>query len=189
VGRGDQQVKVRGHRVELGEIENALLSHPDVVQAAARTFPDAAGQPVIALYAVPRPGSTPPGRVMRDFLRERLPDPMLPGSITVLAALPLTGNGKLDRAALPPPDLFGPALSRSFVAPRTDAERALAAVISEVLGIRNVGVDDNLFELGCDSMRTVQVVAVASSNGLRVQLQDLYRHPTVARLAAVVSAR
>jgi len=189
VGRGDQQVKVRGHRVELGEIENALLAHPDVVQAAARTFPDAAGQAVIALYAVPRPGSTPPDWELREFLRQRLPDPMQPGSITIMAALPLTGNGKVDRAALPPPDLFGPALSRSFAAPRTDVERALAAVIAEVLGIRDVGVDDNLFELGCDSMRTVQIVAVASSSGLRLKLQDLYRHPTVGRLAEVVSGR
>ncbi|MFC1431718.1 non-ribosomal peptide synthase/polyketide synthase [Streptacidiphilus sp. N1-3] len=180
LGRADDQVKVRGHRIEPGEIEAALLELPGVAAAAVVAVPDAQGHSRLAAYVVS--GAAP--SELRAALREVLPDHMVPSSFTALDTLPLTVSGKLDRRALPAPDLEGEGRTREFVAPRTPDEETLAGIWAEVLGVARVGVTDNFFELGGDSILSIQAVSRARAAGLRLSSRDVFRHQTVADLAA-----
>ncbi|GAA0613066.1 non-ribosomal peptide synthase/polyketide synthase [Streptomyces crystallinus] len=190
LGRADDQVKVRGHRIEPGEVEAALLDLPGIAAAAVVAVPDAHGHLRLAAYTVPAPGaSEPDAGSLRAALRRVLPDHMVPSSFTVLDALPLTVSGKLDRRALPAPDLEGGDATREFVAPRTSQEETLAGIWAEVLGIRRVGVTDNFFELGGDSILSIQAVSRARAAGLHLSSQDVFRHQTVADLAAAAVSR
>ncbi|MFE9450989.1 non-ribosomal peptide synthase/polyketide synthase [Streptomyces sp. NPDC006739] len=189
LGRADDQVKVRGHRVEPGEIEAALLDLPEVSAAAVVAVPDPNGHLRLAAYVVPAPGAAGPApRELRAALRNVLPDHMVPSSFTALAALPLTTSGKLDRRALPAPDQEGER-QREFVAPRNPDEETLAGIWAEVLGLARVGVTDNFFELGGDSILSIQAVSRARAAGLRLDSQDVFRHQTVADLAAAAGGR
>ncbi|MEU5579215.1 non-ribosomal peptide synthase/polyketide synthase [Streptomyces huasconensis] len=188
LGRADDQVKVRGHRIEPGEIEAALLALPAVAAAAVVALPDAHGHTRLAAYVVPAPGATRPAPAdLRAALREVLPDALVPSSFTSLDALPLTTSGKLDRRALPAPE--NTAEEREFVAPRTPGEETLAGIWAEVLGVAQVGVTDNFFELGGDSILSIQAVSRARAAGLHIGSQDVFRHQTVADLAAAASRR
>ncbi|MGW5658706.1 non-ribosomal peptide synthase/polyketide synthase [Streptomyces sp. NPDC003758] len=190
LGRADDQVKVRGHRIEPGEIEAALLDLPDIGAAAVVAVPDAHGHTRLAAYVVPAPGAPRPVPAdLRSALRRVLPDHMVPSSFTALDALPLTTSGKLDRRALPVPDLEVVERRREFVAPRTPDEETLAGIWTEVLGVSRVGVTDNFFELGGDSILSIQAVSRARAAGLRIGSQDVFRHQTVADLAAAASHR
>ncbi|MEU6669012.1 non-ribosomal peptide synthase/polyketide synthase [Streptomyces sp. NPDC046727] len=190
LGRADDQVKVRGHRIEPGEIEAALLSLPRIAAAAVVAVPDAHGHARLAAYVVPAPGAPRPAPAdLRAALRRVLPDALVPSSFTPLDALPLTTSGKLDRRALPAPDLEGGGREREFVAPRTPGEETLAGIWAEVLGVARVGVTDNFFELGGDSILSIQAVSRARAAGLRIASQDVFRHQTVADLAAAASRR
>ena len=183
-GREDGQVKIRGYRVELGEVESALARHPALAEAVVTVREDAPGDRRLVAYITGRAGEAPPGTdELRRFLVEILPDPMVPSAFVPLEAFPLTPNGKIDRRALPAPSDARPDLDQPFVAPRNDVERALAEVWMEVLGVERVGVHDNYFSLGGDSMRGVRVVALAKERGLELTLQDLFRYRTVAELA------
>ncbi|MEV7184624.1 non-ribosomal peptide synthase/polyketide synthase [Kitasatospora sp. NPDC093102] len=182
VGRADDQVKVRGHRIEPGEIEAALLDLPEVAAAAVLAVPDVHGHTRLAAYLVFADGAARPAADLRAALRRVLPDHLVPSSFTVLDALPLTTSGKLDRRALPAPEADG--RDGEFVAPRTPEEEALAAIWAEVLGVPRVGVTDNFFELGGDSILSIQAVSRARAAGLRIGSQDVFRHQTVADLAA-----
>ncbi|MFI1198400.1 non-ribosomal peptide synthase/polyketide synthase [Streptomyces sp. NPDC020883] len=185
LGRADDQVKIRGHRIEPGEVEAALTALPDVAEAAVAAVPDAHGHARLAAYLVPAAGAArPAAAALRAALRRTLPDHMIPAAFVVLAVLPLTTSGKLDRRALPAPDLEADRDEREFVAPRTEAERTLAGIWSEVLGIARVGVTDNFFELGGDSILSIQAVSQARAAGLRLTSRDVFRHQTVAELAA-----
>jgi amino acid adenylation domain-containing protein/thioester reductase-like protein/non-ribosomal peptide synthase protein (TIGR01720 family) len=185
LGRADTQVKVRGYRIELGEIEAALAVHP-AVQEVVVEVREQDGHRRLVAYLVGREGSEPPAPAeLRAFLGERLPEYMLPAAWVVLPRLPLTANGKLDRKALPAPDAAPGA--GEYVPPRTPVERELAAIWAAVLRVERVGVDENFFELGGDSILTLQVVSKASRAGLRVAPRQLFDHPTVARLAAAVN--
>ncbi|MFJ4474305.1 non-ribosomal peptide synthase/polyketide synthase [Streptomyces xanthochromogenes] len=185
LGRADDQVKVRGHRIEPGEIEAALTDLPGIAAAAVVALPDLHGHLRLAAYAVPAPGfARPEPAALRAALRTVLPDHMVPSSFTPLDSLPLTVSGKLDRRALPAPDLEGPDTAREFVAPRTPDEETLAAIWTEILGVRRVGVTDNFFELGGDSILSIQAVSRARAAGLALSSQDVFRHQTVAELAA-----
>ena len=165
LGRADDQVKIRGFRIEPDEIRNVLQEHPGVREAAGigpsrrrrrRRRPGAPTCPLTPYDATkPRRASGS----MRRFLRERLPEYMLPAAIVALDELPLNANGKLDRRALPRPGRARPELDEEFRAPRLSEERTLAAIWSEVLGVERVGIDDDFFALGGDSIRAVQVVA------------------------------
>ncbi|AYN38048.1 amino acid adenylation domain-containing protein [Streptomyces dangxiongensis] len=188
LGRADDQVKVRGHRIEPGEIEAALLALPGIGAAAVVAAPDAHGHTRLAAYVVPAPGAPRPAPAdLRAALRRTLPDPLVPSSFTPLDALPLTTSGKLDRRALPAP---APTEGqREFAAPRTPDEETLAGIWAEVLGVPRVGVTDNFFELGGDSILSIQAVARARAAGLRIGSQDVFRHQTVADLAAAASHR
>ncbi|WP_030677332.1 non-ribosomal peptide synthase/polyketide synthase [Streptomyces sp. NRRL B-1347] len=190
LGRADDQVKVRGHRIEPGEIEAVLLDLPEVSGAAVVAVPDAHGHLRLAAYVAPAPGADrPAASALRAACRRVLPDHMVPSSFTVLDALPLTAHGKLDRRALPAPDLDTGPREREFVAPRTPDEETLAAIWAEVLGASRVGVTDNFFELGGDSILSIQAVSRARAAGLRLSSQDVFRHQTVADLAAAASQR
>ncbi|GAA1979887.1 non-ribosomal peptide synthase/polyketide synthase [Kitasatospora viridis] len=187
LGRADDQIKVRGHRIEPGEIEAALLDLPEVAGAAVVAVTDRGGHTRLAAYAVPAAGARPTAGQLRAALRRVLPDHLVPSSYTLLAELPLTTSGKLDRRALPAPE--PQEREREFVAPRSAEERTLAGIWAEVLGVAAVGATDNFFELGGDSILSIQAVTRARAAGLRVDSQDVFRHQTVADLAAAAVAR
>jgi amino acid adenylation domain-containing protein/non-ribosomal peptide synthase protein (TIGR01720 family) len=179
VGRADDQVKIRGFRVELGEIEAALLAEPDVAEAVVVARQDPGGPKRLVGYVVPAPGGDPSR--LRERLAATLPDYMVPAAFVTLAALPLNANAKVDRRALPDP---APEAGPDFVEPRTDAERALADIWRSVLRVPEVGVEDNFFSLGGDSILSIQVVSRARAAGLELTPRDLFAHPTIATLAA-----
>jgi amino acid adenylation domain-containing protein len=188
LGRIDHQVKIRGFRIELGEIESALGEHPGVAAAVVLAREDAPGERRLVAYVVAPEGRVGPGiEELRSFLGARLPEYMVPAVFLVLPALPLTPNGKLDRRALPAPDGARPELGTGYVAPRTAAEEGLAAVWSQVLGVDRVGIHDNFFTLGGDSILSLRVLSLAAERGLRLSLADLFRHQTVAELATLLA--
>ncbi|MET0397982.1 MAG: amino acid adenylation domain-containing protein [Longimicrobiaceae bacterium] len=187
LGRTDQQVKVRGFRIEPGEVEAALVGLPEVREALVAAPADASGERRLVGYVVPAQGAAPTVESLRRGLLERLPEYMVPAAFVLLDAFPLTANGKTDRRALPAPDAVRPELGGEFVEPRTDAERALARVWGEVLGVERVGARDNFFSLGGDSIRSIRVVARAREEGLEIALPLLFRHQTVEALAAAVA--
>ncbi|WP_204038563.1 phosphopantetheine-binding protein, partial [Micromonospora qiuiae] len=184
VGRVDDQVKVRGFRVELGEIEAVLASGPGVGQVAVVVREDRPGDQRLVGYVCPAVG----GRVDVDLLRalavSRLPGFMVPSALVVLASLPLTPNGKLDRAALPVPELGGAGVGRGPVGPR---ESVLCGLFAEVLGVDRVGVDDGFFDLGGHSLLATRLVSrVRSVLGVELTIRALFENPTVATLAKAI---
>lgn len=187
IGRADEQVKVRGFRVEPGEVEAALLAYPGVVQAAvmAREVAGMAGDKRLVGYVVA--GAAVDGvdaAGVRRFVGERLPEFMVPSAVMVLDALPLTPNGKLDRKALPEPAFAG----REYRAPRNEREQALAGLFGEVLGVEDVGIDDSFFDLGGHSLLGMRVISrIRSVLGVEVPIRMLFEAPTVAELAARLS--
>ncbi|MEU0334315.1 non-ribosomal peptide synthase/polyketide synthase [Streptomyces sp. NPDC006193] len=182
LGRGDDQVKVRGFRIELGEVEAALARHPAVAAAAARVV-EHAGHRRLVGYAVPR-GALPDAAELRAFLARSLPDHLVPALVVPLERLPLGATGKLDRRALPAPEWTAPAAGRAARPPRTAAEQTLAAIWSEVLGVPEVGADDNYFALGGDSILGIQIVSAARRAGYALSPRHLFTHQTLAELAA-----
>jgi amino acid adenylation domain-containing protein len=189
VGRRDHQVKVRGFRIELGEIEAVLGGHPGVRDRAVAARDDGPGRRRLVAYVVPTDGldAGAGGDALRAFLRDRLPDYMVPSAFVFLPALPLTPNGKVDRRALPAPHTMAEP-DEGYVAPRTDAEHTLAQIWTEVLGIERVGVHDNFFALGGDSIQCIRVLVRAGQAGLRLTPTQFFQHQTVAELAAAVGA-
>ncbi len=189
LGRLDHQVKLRGFRIEPGEVEAVLASAPGVRDAVVVLREDTPGDPRLAAYLVPGAPGTLAVAAVRDFVRARLPGPMVPGAWTVLDALPLTPNGKTDRAALPAPEGMRAADEPAYVAPRTPTERALAAVWAGVLGVERVGAEDDFLELGGHSLLAMRVVArVREALGVELPLAAVLEARTVAGLAARVDA-
>ncbi|HKV13336.1 MAG TPA: condensation domain-containing protein, partial [Thermoanaerobaculia bacterium] len=180
LGRTDYQVKIRGFRIELGEIETALAAHPAVREAVVIPWQDG-GRTLLVAYVV----GGEPGE-LQAFLRERLPDYMVPARFVELPALPLSPNGKVDRRALPAPG--APVRPIGPTAPRNRAEELLAGIWREALRLGQVGVHDNFFELGGDSILSLQVISRAARHGLHLTPRQLFEHPTVAGLAAVALA-
>jgi amino acid adenylation domain-containing protein len=180
--RLDQQVKLRGFRIEPGEIELALAAHPAVREAAVALREDAPGDRRLVAYVVPAGEEFAPA-ALRDSLRQRLPDYMLPVAFVRLDVLPLTANGKLDRAALPAPAGERQAAG-AYVEPRTALEREIAAAVRELLQLDRVGRDDNFFDLGAHSLALVRLAGVLAGRlGRPVRVLDLFRAPAVAALA------
>ncbi|MFI6773701.1 amino acid adenylation domain-containing protein [Nocardia sp. NPDC050412] len=179
LGRTDFQVKLRGQRIELGDIEAALLAQPSVSQAAVLVVPTELGDQLVA-YAVPAPGAHLEVEPLRAALAGTLPQYMVPATIVELAEFPLNTSGKLDRKALPRPTLAG----REFRAPSTPLEEIVAGVFAEVLGVDRVGADDDFFVLGGNSLVATQVVArLSAALGARVPVRTLFDAPVVADLA------
>jgi len=183
LGRIDDQVKIRGFRIELGEIESFLCTHPDIREACVLVSEDRPGDKRLCAWFV---SATPPAtEALRAHLKSRLPDYMIPAAFTAMSAFPLTTNGKLDRRALPAP--AQEIATRSFTAPASPNEQKLAAIWSKVLRLERVGTHDNFFEIGGDSILSIQVIARAREAGLRLTPRQLFENPTVAGLAALVT--
>ncbi|GAB2687154.1 amino acid adenylation domain-containing protein [Nocardia thraciensis] len=182
LGRGDFQVKLRGIRIELGEIEAVLAAQESVAQAVAVVRPrDGVSGDQLVAYVTAASGHHIDPEALERRLREVLPRHLVPTLVVALAELPVNRSGKIDRKALPEP-VFEPT---PFRAPRTEAERALAAVFAEVLGRDTVGVDESFFALGGDSIMSILLVSRARARGVVVTAQEVYEHRTVARLAAI----
>jgi amino acid adenylation domain-containing protein/non-ribosomal peptide synthase protein (TIGR01720 family) len=204
LGRNDRQVKLRGFRVELGEIEALLDQHPGVRESMVLAREDGPSGRWLVAYVVPNgergtmndesDGSSFIAHrssfqaELRDFLKERLPGYMLPAAFVFLETWPLMPNGKVDRRALPAPDRDRAAPESAFVAPRTPAEEILAAIWAQVLGVAQVGIHDNFFACGGDSILSIQIVAKANAAGLRITPKQLFEYQTIAALAAVAGA-
>jgi amino acid adenylation domain-containing protein len=186
LGRLDHQVKLRGFRIELGEIEAALRHLPEVTDAVVTVREDTPGDQRLVAYVVPRGGAPLPTRLeWQRTLAQSLPEHMLPAVFVTLAALPLNAHGKVDRRGLPAPDRDRPELAETYLAPRSAAERAIAALWGELLNLDQVGVDDNFFHLGGHSLLVAQALSrLRQTYGVEVPLVEFFRRPTVAALAA-----
>jgi amino acid adenylation domain-containing protein/non-ribosomal peptide synthase protein (TIGR01720 family) len=186
LGRCDQQVKVRGYRIELEEIKAALQQHPAVRETVVLAQEDAhRGDKRLMAYLVPSKEPAPTPRALRTFLQQKLPEYMIPSSFVVLEGFPRTPNGKLDRQALPMLDTTSFPDAGPFVAPRTPVESTLAGIWTKVLGLERVGIHDNFFELGGDSILSIQIIARANQAGLRLTSKQLFQQQTIAELATV----
>lgn len=188
LGRADQQIKIRGFRVELAEIEAALLSHAGLREAAVLLRADPAGHDRLVGYVVCDPAEPPGQADLKAHLARSLPDHMVPAAFVYLASLPLTVNGKLDRAALPLPGRARPESVAVYCMPRDGLERRIAEVVAEVLRIDAVGIDDNFFDLGGDSLLMVEMHRrLRDEDAPDLKLIDLYRHPNIRALAGLLT--
>jgi len=187
LGRADDQVTVRGFRVEPGEVEAVLAAHPAVGQAVVTADPDADRLVAYLVPADPAAGAPPVGE-LRGHLAGRLPDYMIPSAFVGLASLPLTPAGKLDKAALPAPDGARPELGDDYLAPSTPTEERLAEIWAEVLGVDRVGAADNFFELGGYSLLATRVISrIRNAFDLDLPLATIFDNPTVAEIAAAIN--
>ncbi|MGW6010603.1 amino acid adenylation domain-containing protein [Streptomyces sp. NPDC055210] len=183
LGRADDQVKIRGFRIEPGEIESVLTAHQDVAQAVVMVRQEGTRKLLVA-YVVPAAGALPDLGRLRAHVGGQLPDHMVPAAVVLLDRLPKLANGKLDRAALPAPDFSALSTGR---APGTELEKTLCTVFAEVLGLAEVGVDDDFFTLGGDSIMAMQLVSRARAADVRITPRLVLRHRTVAGLAEVAT--
>ena len=186
LGRADQQLKIRGFRIEPGEIEAALGRHPAVSQAAVIGREDRPGEKRLVGYVVASSGKEADPAELSRYLGQLFPEYMVPAAIVVLDALPLTSNGKLDHRALPAPEFRrnGPAARR---APRTPQEKILCSLMAEILGVAGIGIDDNFFALGGDSISSIQLVSRARKAGWRISARDIFQFQSIEALASVAS--
>ncbi|MEH2176855.1 non-ribosomal peptide synthetase [Nostoc sp.] len=184
LGRIDNQVKIRGFRIELGEIEREIAQHPDVREIVVLARQDEAGEKQLTAYIVPRYNSGYTHNKLRDFLQQRLPNYMVPSAFVMLESLPLTANGKVDRHKLPAPSRERPQLEQAYIAPQTDLERLLAGILSELLKIDRVGIDDNFFDLGATSISILQVAArIKQELSIELPAVKLFQYSTIGSLA------
>jgi amino acid adenylation domain-containing protein len=184
LGRLDGQIKLRGFRIELGEIETALAQHPSVKQAIVVVREDVPGDKRLVAYLLPNAGGIPAAGQLRTFLLTTLPDYMVPAGFITITAVPLTPNGKVDRKALPAPDWANQSRATSYVEPRNATEKQMADIWAEVLRLEKVGINDNLFELGADSLHVFQIVARANKAGLDVKPRQILQFRTISGILA-----
>jgi amino acid adenylation domain-containing protein len=184
IGRIDEQVKIRGYRIEPGEVEEAMAEHPALLEAAVVAREDQWGEKRLVAYGVCKGEQIPMTSELRAFLKGKLPLYMVPSVFVVLDALPLTSNGKIDRRCLPAPDQARPELKAAYVAPRGTVERSIVAIWKEVLGVRKVGVDDNFFDLGGNSILMTKVHSKFQKMfSWDLRLVEMFEYPTVRSLA------
>jgi amino acid adenylation domain-containing protein len=188
LGRYDDQIKLRGFRIEPGEIETALAQHSAIRESVvvAREGPGFGRQ--LVAYVTFRDGPAPSAEALRAFVAKRLPEYMVPPTVVTLAAMPLDRNGKIDRRALPLPECPGEASPRNFVPPRTPLERQLAAIWAQVLAVERVGADDNFFALGGHSLAATQVISkMRKSFDVEFSLRDFFEAPTLSAMATAAA--
>ncbi|QBD77253.1 amino acid adenylation domain-containing protein [Ktedonosporobacter rubrisoli] len=184
LGRADFQVKIHGYRVELAEIEARLRQHPQIKDCLVLAHAETTGIYQLLAYIVPQTGQQPEEQELRSYSTQYLPGYMVPASFLFLEKMPLTANGKVDRHALPLPDPDGnKASTRSFVAPRTASEQQLTTIWSEVLHKEHIGIHDNYFSLGGDSILSIMIIARARRAGLYLTAKDMLQFQTIAELA------
>ena len=187
LGRKDLMVKIRGYRVELEEVEQRLMEHPEVKDAGVTAWERNEGEKYLAAYIVPRGSTRPAIDRLQSFLRELLPDYMVPSTFIFSDALPLT-NGKLDRKALPEPSNKRPELSTAYALPTNELEKSLVQIWEEVLDVRPIGIQDNFFGLGGHSLSATRVVSrIIKQYQIEIPLPLLFQSPTIADMAAVIS--
>ena len=190
LGRTDRQVKIRGFRIELGEIEAALAGHSDIREAVVLARQDKPGERYLAAYVVPKSGKRPKIHELHKYLRNRLPDYMMPTGLLTLDTFPLTPNGKIDTEALPVPNETSDERRVTSVPPRTSVEEALARIWAEVLSTDNVGVRHNFFELGGHSLLAIRVMSrISQTFQVALPLRTLFEKPTIEELAVVITER
>jgi amino acid adenylation domain-containing protein len=185
LGRIDQQVKIRGFRIELGEIEIILAGHPGVKEAITLTREDIPGNKRIVAYTILRADAgSITGKELRMFLKTKLPEYMVPWKVLIIEAFPLTPNGKIDRKALPAPDDFGTQREQPYVVPRTPNEQTIADIWADVLGVEQVGIYDNFFEIGGHSLLATQIISrIRQEFHIDLPLRHLMEEPTIANLS------
>jgi acyl carrier protein len=187
LGRIDDQIKIRGYRIELNEINALLNEHSSIQASVVIAREDVPGEKRLVAYIVPVTGAQRDEQSLRELIRERLPDYMEPAAFVWMESLPLTRNGKVDRAALPRPSVENASRNGAFIAPRTPVEEALAGIIMEVLKVPRVSMDDDFFHLGAHSLLGAQVVArVRGVFGAELKLLDVFDAPTVAELSTKI---
>jgi len=188
LGRRDFQVKLRGFRIELGEVEATLCQHPFVSEAVVVARDDRPGDKRLVAYVVASAAERVPATGdLRIFLQEKLPDYMIPSAFVFLDALPLTASGKVDRRALPAPDVVRPDLQEAFVAPRSQSEEMVAGIWSNVLGLERIGVYDSFFELGGHSLLVVQIISrIREVFEVELPVRSLFEVPTIAGLTELI---
>jgi len=183
LGRIDHQVKVRGFRIEVGEIETVLSHHEAIDEAIVQVKKDRAGGNHLVAYLVSNHKATPGSTELRQYLKEKLPEYMLPGFFIPIDTLPLTPNGKLDRKALPEPQALNRSLELNYVKPRTEIERTLAKIWQEVLHLEKVGLHDNFFELGGHSLAMVKIhERLCQTLKREISIIELFKYPTISEL-------
>ena len=187
LGRNDQQVKIRGYRIEPGEIESVLRQHPSVREALVLAHEEKRGEKRLVAYVVIDKKRSVSTGELRNFVSMQVPDYMVPAYFIKLDAFPLARSGKVDRKALPSPDGVRPDIDELYIPPRTLIEETLCAIWAEVLDLERVGIDDNFFALGGDSIRSIQVRAKALRKGLNIENRHLFQHHTIRELARVVA--
>jgi amino acid adenylation domain-containing protein/non-ribosomal peptide synthase protein (TIGR01720 family) len=185
LGRIDHQVKIRGHRIELGEIETVLLRHQKVKETTVVARDQTNGSKALCAYIVAEERLTLAG--LREFAKESLPDYMIPAYFVQLDQMPLTSNGKINRLALPEPDMSF-ALGSSYIAPESIREQLLADIWQGVLGASLISLSENFFALGGDSIKAIQVAARLGASGLKLEIKDLFQYPTIQELAPRLTA-
>ena len=185
LGRLDHQVKVRGYRIELGEIEAALAEHQSVREVVVLALEDRPGFKRLVAYIVSEHDAGATNSELLSFLRQRLPDYMIPFAFVMLKkSLPLTSNGKLDRRALPLPEIGRDVLDGDFIAPGSPSEEIIASICAEVLGLEKIGINDNFFDLGCHSLLATKIILrLREAFDIELPLVRLFEYPTVAGLA------
>ncbi|CCE09372.1 Amino acid adenylation domain protein [Bradyrhizobium sp. STM 3843] len=182
LGRLDNQIKLRGFRIELGEIESILETHPGIAQGVVSLREDVAGEKRLIGYVIPKNGVAPGAAELREFIVKKLPAYMAPAAYVSLDAMPLTPNGKIDRNALPAPSWTKQQESMAYAVPRNADEEKLAAIWAEVLRLPRVGINDNLFELGADSLHVFQITARANKAGIQVTPRQILKFRTIAAI-------
>ncbi|HZF38189.1 MAG TPA: amino acid adenylation domain-containing protein, partial [Blastocatellia bacterium] len=185
LGRIDHQVKIRGFRIELGEIEAALSAHPAIDRAIVMAVDEDSGAKTLVSYLVVSGQPAPSIGELHNFLHEKLPDYMIPHAVVMLDALTLTSNGKVDRKALLAMGRASTDSGKSFIAPRMRNEKALAEIWSDVLGVERIGIHENFFELGGDSILSIQIVSRARQRGINLTPKHIFQRQTIAELAAI----
>jgi amino acid adenylation domain-containing protein len=190
LGRTDHQIKIRGYRVEPGEIVSRLNEHPSVQTSFAMAREDTPGDRRLVAYIVPIPGAHLTASSLQEMLLPRLPDYMIPSTFVRLEALPVTTNGKVDRTALPAPDASNIIRDEVFIAPRTPTEERLAGIVATLLNLEQIGIDDDFFMLGGHSMLGTQlIVLIADTFGVNLPLRTLFESPTVRQLSTEIERR
>jgi amino acid adenylation domain-containing protein len=189
LGRADGQIKLRGFRIELGEIETALAKASTVAQAVVLLREDTHGDKRLVAYLIPNPGPTPTAADLRAFLLSKLPDYMVPTAFITLPSFPLTANGKIDRKALPAPDRSAQSHGSAYVAPRTPQEEQFAQIWADVLHLDRVGINDNIFELGADSLHVFQIAARANQAGIDVKPRQILQYRQIEAVLADMAAK